>query len=1355
MIAAPAALVFLLSPPTHGAAKKAAPPEPPPAAVLDPAAWQVAEIRGNSHRVAESAGRPVMVSGARQVYLVTTAKHGPDTIVRASFRLTNSAARASFKITAGLADPANLRESGVYASVGGYQGVVNWSASDPGSKERLPVVRGVYRPQFAVQRSLGWPESLRRGVEADMVASAPVEERWLTFELTLRRQGFELSLDGIPLTSVSHPELKTGGFVRLEFSPHVELARAEARKVAAADANWVYRPVPLASILNTAQIDGRKLNRASLPRGTIGGVPFEFPEPDSRGNDHADLGVSWFRQGNLDGRYSGRGADALAGRWTGAMMRDPARLALRLPMARYRALHLIAAADGEPDSVPVITAQFYRPQAGFPKSFAARVPAFSARSDDASAIPVKTADGKPARLYHVTIPVDAGALAEFDDLDFVEVELTKEVRLYRASPDPMYYSTHAAGLPSSVHVFALTAERPAVEMRLEAGAYGHIWTAPETPAYTVRLRNRQGPAREVRVELTTTSFDGRGRTSQKKAVQLPATGDQEVAVRFPLKLKAFGHHDVAVKIVDGGQTRVEPRGLAYLQPDTRERRDWDFGRGPLFGFWNWGGGHVTPSAEKQLLVMAKAGIESTPGSYEDYVRRHGEETRKIMEQYGIFTLKFAGAGDHYITANFAKTLKSDGLEKARAEFIAKLKERQSLPGPNSRPTFISWYPEPSIGPLTHGIFPEYIGEPPYEFTAYEQERYHYFLNGFLEGAKIVRQEFPHVRNLMPHGDPGFIVHFLRRNPELVKLLDGVTVDIPCFERLPEQQFHQVSVHRLYMARKEMADAGLKNPLLPMYEGPCVPSGPGALSNREQSDLTIRNSLILLAYGIDIQNGGFPGFDTASYWGEQHYGFGVLNRIALETPKPAYAALATLTRHLNRKNFHKWVPTGSHTVYALQFKHYRTGELVHVLWTLRGSRPVSLQLPANAKVEVFDTMDNALKLQLAPGRATFTVDTSPCFVRGLAGDAVIALGAPDHSDAQPAPDAVKLANFGGDGWKFISQRESGYEESHTPYMYRFPAPMTARATAAPAKQGGRALAVQFPNPEKERVFVPHYSVLTPRQPVPIPGRASHLGVWVKGASDWGRIVYFLRDARGEQWINVGVRDAWNCDDLHCWTSFNFDGWRYLRMELPNNSPYDQFREAGSAWWGPYSGGDGNIDLPLTLEKVVIERRTHVMYVNDPRPANRADVLLGDLHAEYERPENRAPEAVRLAAIRMPVPAEVRGLENPIAQLNREGALPAIQIERITLPPQEADGTRCSVHFPVVAGARSYDVWASPYPDGRGALKLGKAWTEPGKEIRGLRPNQDFHLFVTYTDAEGKTSRPSPPHPINLKDFFAMK
>jgi hypothetical protein len=1350
-------LVFVLGTVTvHSTLTVEAAPEKAPPEVLDPAAWQVGAAKGNTFVVGRHDGNPVITASGRSLQIVSADKLGPGSRIRVRFRFPDPAAKGvNLSLAVGLANPADPREKGRPVTVTAGPAGVNWSVSNPAAGARQ-LTTGTYRPQFVVERSLAWPESLRANVEADMVASKPLAGRRLTLDVVLRDRGYDVSLDGIPVAAVAADGLDPRGFARLTITPGVELASVTIEP-AAVDTTWVHRPVPLDGVVNESQIDGGRVDRASFARGTAmehGGVPFVLPETAADGNDHVDIGRSWFRQGNIPGRFGGRGADALSSRWAGALVKDPARITVRLPMARYRALHLVAAADGGADKVPVVTAQFYRPGAGFPKSFAARVPAFTASSTGAAALPVKAADGKGGTLYHVTIPVDGGQLAEFDDLDFVEVELTKQVQVYRASPDPLYYSVHAAGLPSSVHVFALTAERPAANVRLEASAYAHVWTAPEKPSYSVTLANRGGKARDVRLELRTKSFDGKQATTHQTTVRLGEGGT--AAATIPVAPACFGHHDVTLTVTDGDQVQVERRSLVYLRPDTRDRGDWDFGRGPLFGFYHWGGAHHTPPADKQLLVMAKAGIEGVPGSAEEITKRHGDEARKVMERYKLLALKFAGAGDHYVTAKFAADLKAVGLEKAKANFLKTLDERKAAAGPNSRPLFLSFYPEPSIGPVTHGIFPQFIGEPEPPLTDAERERYEYFLNGFVEGAKVVREHHPGVKCLLPHGDPAFAVHFLRRNPnEVAPLLDGVAVDIPGFERLPEMQFHQVALHRLYMVRKEMTAAGVTKPLLPMYEGPCVPSGPGALTDREQADLSIRNSLILMAYGVDIQLGGFPGFDTASYWGEQHYGFGVLNRVSLETPKVTYAALATLTRHLNRCNFVKGVPAGSLNVFALQFKHYKTGKLVHVMWTLRGKRPVTLRVPAGAAVGVFDQNDNEVELARAGDAVTFNVDQSPCYVEGLPADAVITLGEPDHSDAKPGDHAKKLGNPGDGSWTLADRKEAGYEESHQPYIYRFPGNLTGRPAAAPAAQGGTALAVHLPPPAKDRVFVPYYSVLTPAKPIPIPGKASHLGLWVKAAGDWGRVVYFLRDAKGEQWVSVGTRGAWNCDDLHSWTSFNFDGWRYLRMELPANSGYDQFREAGSTWWGPYSaGGDGVVDLPLTLEKVVVERRTHVMYVNDPQPADKSDVLLGDLYAEYAAAAAATPEAVRLSAVRMPVP-DVKGLGNPVADLAAAGTGPANKIDRITLPEQEADGTQCYVHFPKVDGAKRYDVWASAYPDGRGALMLGKAWPEPGRLVRGLWPNQNFYLFVTYTDAAGKVSKPSPAFEINLKDFFGMK
>ena len=195
--------------------------------------------------------------------------------------------------------------------------------------------------------------------------------------------------------------------------------------------------------------------------------------------------------------------------------------------------------------------------------------------------------------------------------------------------------------------------------------------------------------------------------------------------------------------------------------------------------------------------------------------------------------------------------------------------------------------------------------------------------------------------------------------------------------------------------------------------------------------------------------------------------------------------------------------------------------------------------------------------------------------------------------------------------------------------------------------------------------------------------------------------------------------------------------------------------GPVWWGAYGEGDRIVDLPLKLGKIIVERRTHAMYVNDPQPASGEDVLLGDLYAEYKTAPDKTEDAVRRSRLRMPVPEGVPELGNPIAGLAAAGLGDPLPVASVTLPDQWQDGTRCYVHFGEIEGAEHYDVWVSPYEDGRGALCLGPKWAEPGKLIRGLRPDTDFYVFVAYTDKDGKPSKPSKPLKVRLQDRFPNK
>ena len=183
---------------------------------------------------------------------------------------------------------------------------------------------------------------------------------------------------------------------------------------------------------------------------------------------------------------------------------------------------------------------------------------------------------------------------------------------------------------------------------------------------------------------------------------------------------------------------------------------------------------------------------------------------------------------------------------------------------------------------------------------------------------------------------------------------------------------------------------------------------------------IRSFLMLAGYG-NTRHLGYPvPFHCAGYWGETHYGTGLIDRLPILTPRPVFSAYAAMTRQLNRMNFVKLVPTSSNTVFCFQFKHYKTGELLHVVWTLRGTRPVSVAAAANDKLTVFDGMDNPTALASKEGRATFTASSAPCFLRGLWTDAKITLGAPDHADAQPAAEAVRLGDLGDGTWRLSAE-----------------------------------------------------------------------------------------------------------------------------------------------------------------------------------------------------------------------------------------------------------------------------------------------------------------------------------------------
>jgi hypothetical protein len=1219
---------------------------------------------------------------------------------------------------------------------------------------------GVQHLVGVTELSLGWPEDLRKIVEAELAATPKPEERLQTVRCTVEWGRYRAWVNGRYVCDVAlEPEMNPAGILKISLPPNAELVTVRTRHLDAGLPK--YEPLSIAGNLTGSTLAGKKLDATSLPNAApadawpfrpmkLDGVPFELPKPAANGNDHLDVGTSWTRFGAVAG-YISANHGSFGGRWISADRLDPSRHCLYVPTGRYKALHIIAVAEDRSDSVPIVSAQFYRPAAGHPFNFAATVPTATGAAGQAKAVPIKLADGSDSKLYHVTIPLDPDAFSWFTDLPRIGLEITKEVRFYRGYPDPLEYSWHGAGLPSSVQIYAMTLERAGVELDLQPGRFDHVWTAPATPSYTFQLRTGTGTATKAKLVITTKSQDGQDITKQEQAADLPADG---TVVSLPIALKPtrYGLHELTVTMTAAGETSTFHRNFAYLHPDTRDHTPWHEGQGSIFGYWPWQGGHVTPSAEQEIETMAAAGAETSTANYS----LSKPEIAALAEKHHFIAESAFWGGIMYETGftNVGKGPKFDPTkpEETAKALIEAMKKTEAKPGPISRPTHVPFFAEPQIGNITTGIWPSHYGEN-YELAEYEQKKLDDMKAKFLLGATAIRKEWPNYKLLMPYGDPMNTVVFLKKAPETRPLIDGVALDIPGFERMPEQQINQVVLNRLYPIMKDIKEH-LPKPYLALVEGFCVSSKDIDTGDQGQEEICMRDFLVLMGHGLTRFEAPNAPFDCANYWGENHYGGGWNSRLPLATPKLAYVSYATMTRHLNRANFTKYVPTGSTSTYCQQFKHYKSGKLVHVLWTIRGQRPVSVKVPAGSKLALYDPQDNVTELVEKDGVITFNVDQSPRYLEGLAADAEITLGESNHADAKPAKNAGKIANFGDGSWTISADVDLDYTKNKPQQIERFPGKMTVHSEKVPQPQGATALAVHLEAQEKDRGVMPFFTTLTPKAPIAIPGQASHLGVWVHAASDWGRVVYVLRDAKGEKWISVGTREDWNNDDIHCWSAFCFDGWRYLRFELPGSMPYDSYRLHGTSWWGS-TGGDGVVDLPLQLEKVMVERRPKVIYGNDLIAAKPDDVLLGDAYAEYERPADRTEEAVRLSKLRMSVPKNAPELGNPIAELQQSGVGAPTKVLQVTDPASAYDGTRGHVHFEPVPGAASYDVWVSPYKDGRGALHLGKAWKESGQLLQGLHADTEFHLFVTYTDAEGKVSKPSAPFTFRLKDRFGYK
>lgn len=661
---------------------------------------------------------------------------------------------------------------------------------------------------------------------------------------------------------------------------------------------------------------------------------------------------------------------------------------------------------------------------------------------------------------------------------------------------------------------------------------------------------------------------------------------------------------------------------------------------------------------------------------------------------------------------------------------------------------------------THGTTANFYNEA-FVMSDGERDRYASVRPQLIALAALAKKLRPDLAVLMPWGDPVYPVPFLLDSPEVTANVDGLAYDAPVFGRLPEAQVSQNSVpHRTYMFNQAWKTRKQAKPVMMTIEGPFVsPVSEAFLTEREYAGRLVRTCLVLAAHGVNRQFSAVSIADCADWWGEEQYGAcGLLSRKNAYNPHLACSTFGTLVRHLRHMEYVGVDPTGSLSVYSMRFKDVRDGKMMRILWTLQGKRPIAVATSGASPV-LYDGMDNILALKTENGRATFEIDDIPVYLYGLPEDLEIVLGSPDHSDAALGPHRVKIANAAdllaqADGNATNRDEEADYVDVFKSVVRRFPTSMKTevKTDGVPAEFGGKALAVDFDGaPAVDRLLMPYYTSF--RAEATFPGVPSHICAYVKGSSDWGRLVFVLRDANGEKWTSVGSRDAFNCDDQNADSFFVFDSWRLLRFPLPGSLPYDSFRTAGTSWWGS-SGGDGIVDYPLALEKVFVERRLKALYADKlVEVPNNAPVEIGDVYLEYENETDMGDKAVAISKLRMELP-EV-GMSDVYGDMKKQGGLPPVKILKVEHPPiQDIDGTKGLFYFEEAPDAVNYDFYFSFHPDARGAVKLGSV-QKSGERINGFKANIDMYVFAVYQTKDKQQSLPSPIYKFVLKDLFSQK
>lgn len=762
-------------------------------------------------------------------------------------------------------------------------------------------------------------------------------------------------------------------------------------------------------------------------------------------------------------------------------------------------------------------------------------------------------NGTNLPLYLLEMDLDPGAV-----LDLLTMEEDRHASMMRQAYLDIDFMGKPGGIgaqwdtsrkpdkrsTSGVHLFGVTLEKMPVSIRVEQLQPGNIFHNDERPATVARIRAETAQAEAV-LGWTVRDAEGRVLRSDSRRLRFAQPGEEQV-IDVPLETDRPGWYGLRIEVADpaGRVWLAHDAAFAQLGRDTRAA-----GYESPFGTWWFGGAHYS-GGEPEIAgpMLFKAGLRKTTFGWTKLSEKDFEPWKVTLNAIGWST----------------RPSSITNRELAYAE----LKEKVG--------GLVERFPHCNVATIFHESYnsrlpPELLGEPVVEKPEEAaRARQMAELANFV--GQFYRETYPHIKLLVGNTThSAALIAALLRHGMKPEYIDWIGMETVGQTSMPEKLWAG-GLQGIWLGRETARRMGHDLPVNGCYE--FTARTERTLGERRQAEFYVRDILISLAYGFERVSPGIIMDAGNAYYNTLWGGGGLCRRYPLLYPKQAYVGIATVTRVLDRATFTGKLDTGSLTVYALAFRR-ADGREVTALWTTVGEAEVDVAFARRATVESVALLGAAETFR--GRRRRVRVGTSPCY---LVSDQPVKSARVRGRRYAPPPEGFAAVEPLAATNRWVLDTGHASMTNRNPELpIRQLGTFNLRAVKDPER--GACLEVALVKQGELNPLISEFTFLRAAEPLEAPGQPTDVGLWVKGDSGWGKIVFEIEDARQTTWRTEGTWHDWPGD-----LSVNFDGWRFLRYPIDGSST--ELNISPSARW---SGGRGSPVFPIRLRGfyVVVNRQ----------------------------------------------------------------------------------------------------------------------------------------------------------------------